>query len=160
MRNWKNASALKPNSGPFIYIKNFRKYIDDQSLPLPVNIDDLMMLVAPRPMLVISTEQEFYRHHFFENVPRVLDVYINWRDSEGLPSVAEARRERLGWEDTVEYYNTSYGWTEEKLAGQFKEAGAGDCFSWFSFPGRHGLPGVARRLSFAWFDRWLGRTLY
>jgi hypothetical protein len=152
--------GFKTNSGPFIYIKKLRPYIDDQSLPLPVNIDDLMMLVAPRPMLVISTEQEFYRHHFFEKASRVIDVYINWRDSEGLPSVAEARRERLGWNDTVEYYNTSYGWSEEKLAKQFTEAGAGDCFSWFSFPGRHGLPGVARRLSFAWFDRWLGRTLY
>ncbi len=152
--------GFKSNSGPFIYLKNFRKYVDDQSLPLPVNMDDLMMMVAPRPLLVLSTEQEFYRHKFFEKAPKVLDVYINWRDVDGLPGVVEARRERLGWEDTVEYYDFSHRIDEEKLTGQFSEFGAGDCFSWFSFPGRHGLPGVARRMSFAWFDRWLGRTLY
>ena len=152
--------GFKTNSGPFIYIKKFRKYIDDQSLPLPVDFDDLMAMVAPRPLLVISTEQEFYRHKFFEKAPRVLEIYTNWRDAEGLPSVLEARRERLGWENTVEYYDFNHNIGEEKLIRQFAEAGAGDCFSWFSFPGRHGLPGVARRLSFAWFDRWLGRSLY
>ncbi|MDF1741050.1 MAG: acetylxylan esterase [Verrucomicrobiales bacterium] len=152
--------GFKTNSGPFIYLKNFRKYVDDQSLPLPVNIDDLMMLVAPRPMLVISTEQEFYRHKFFEKAPKVLDVYINWQDVDGLPSVLTARKERLGWDDTVAYYDSNHNIGEEKLTRQFGGFGAGDCFSWFSFPGRHGLPGVARRMSFAWFDRWLGRTLY
>ena len=100
--------GFKTNSGPFIYLRNFRKYVDDQSLPLPVNIDDLMMLVAPRPLLVISTEQEFYRHKFFEKAPRVLDVYINWKDVDGLPSVLDARKERLGWEDTVEYYDSNH----------------------------------------------------
>lgn len=151
--------GFKTNSGPFIYIKKFRKYVDDQSLPLPVNIDDLMMMVAPRPLLVISTEQEFYRHKFFEKAPKVLDVYINWRDTEGLPSVLKARQERLGYENTLEYYETNHNIKPEKIEQQFSEFGAGDCFSWFSFPGSHGLPGVARRMSFAWFDRWLGRTL-
>lgn len=152
--------GFKSNSGPYIYIKKFRKYVDDQSLPLPVNIDDLMMMVAPRPLLILSTEQEFYRHKFFEKAPKVLDVYTHWQDEEGLPSVLKARQERLGWEDTVEYYDFNHNIGEEKLTKQFSEFGAGDCFSWFSFPGRHGLPGVARRMSFAWFDRWLGRTLY
>ena len=69
--------GFKTNSGPFIYIKKFRPYIDDQSLPLPVDFDDLMAMVAPRPLLIISTEQEFYRHKFFQKVPKVLDVYMN-----------------------------------------------------------------------------------
>lgn len=43
-----------------------------------------------------------------------------------------------------------------KIVHDFSELGAGDCFSWFSFPGGHGFPGVTRRLTFAWFDRWLG----
>jgi dienelactone hydrolase len=152
--------GFKTNSGPYIYIKKFRPYIDDQSLPLPVDFDDLMAMVAPRPLLMISTEQEFYRHKFFQKTPKVLDVYMNWRDADGLPSVLKAREERSGYPETLEYYETQHNIRESKIVQQFGEFGAGDCFSWFSFPGGHGLPGVARRMSFAWFDRWLGRTLY
>ena len=152
--------GFKTNSGPYIYIKKFRPYIDDPTLPLTVNFGDLMAMVAPRPLLVISTEQEFYRHHFFENAPRAMKAYTNWRDAEGLPSVLNARQERLGYAETLEYYETQHNIKPSKIAQQFSEFGAGDCFSWFSFPGGHGLPGVARRMSFAWFDRWLGRTMY
>jgi hypothetical protein len=42
--------------------------------------------------------------------------------------------------------------------GQLSQLGAGDCFSWFSFPGGHSFPPVARALTFAWFDRWLGHV--
>ncbi len=152
--------GFKSNSGPFIYIKKFRPYIEDQNLPLPVDFDDLMAMIAPRPQLIISTEQELYRHKFFEKVPKVLDVYVNWRDTPGLPSVLKARQDRLGFEETLEYYETQHRMSESKIVKQFSEFGAGDCFSWFSFPGGHGLPGVARRMSLAWFDRWLGRTLH
>lgn len=151
--------GFKTNSGPFIYLKKFRPYIDDQKLPIPVDFDDLMAMVAPRPLLILSTEQEFYRHKFFAKIPKVLDVYINWRDSPGLPSVLKARQERLGYAETLEYYETQHNIGAENIERQFSEAGAGDCFSWFSFPGGHGLPGVARRMSMAWFDRWLGRTM-
>lgn len=151
--------GFKTNSGPYIYIKKFRPYIDDQTLPLPVDFDDLMAMVAPRPLLILSTEQEFYRHKFFQKAPRVLDVYINWRDSDGVPSVLKARQKRLGYEKTLEYYETQHRIKPAKIEKQFSEFGAGDCFSWFSFPGAHSLPGVAKRMSFAWFDRWLGRTL-
>lgn len=152
--------GFKTNSGPYIYIKKFRPYIEDPTLPLEVNFGDLMAMVAPRPLLVISTEQEFYRHHFFENMPRAMEVYTNWRDAKGLPSVVKARQERLGYMETLEYYKTQHNIKPSKITQQFSEFGAGDCFSWFSFPGGHGLPGVARRLSNAWFDRWLGRTMY
>jgi hypothetical protein len=47
----------------------------------------------------------------------------------------------------------------ERMPGMLSDLGAADCFSWFSFPGGHGYPGVARRLTFAWYDRWLSRTL-
>ena len=152
--------GFKTNSGPYIYIKKFRPYIDDPTLPLAVNFGDLMAMVAPRPMLVISTEQEFYRHHFFENAPRAMEIYATWRDTDGLPSVLAARQERLGYAETLDYYETQHNIKPTTIAQQFSKFGAGDCFSWFSFPGGHGLPGVARRMSFAWFDRWLGRTLY
>ncbi len=151
--------GFKTNSGPYIYIKKFRKYIENSELPIPVDFDDLMMLVAPRPQLIISSEQEFYRHKFFQKVPRVLDVYSNWRDVEGLPSVKQARMERRGFQDTLDYYQEQHLMPPEKIMREFETFGAADCFSWFSFPGGHGFPGVARRHAFAWYDRWLGRTL-
>ena len=152
--------GFKTNSGPYIYIKKFRPWIEDQRKKIPVDFDDLMSMVAPRPLLVISTEQEFYRHKFFAKAPNVLDVYINWRDTKGLPSVLKARQERLGYDETLKYYETQHRIKPKTIEKQFSQFGAGDCFNWFSFPGAHSLPGVARRLSFAWFDRWLGRTLY
>ncbi|MDF1860315.1 MAG: hypothetical protein P1U87_08870 [Verrucomicrobiales bacterium] len=47
----------------------------------------------------------------------------------------------------------------EKIENDFRKLGAGDAYSWFSFPGGHAFPGVAHRMTFAWFDRWLGRTM-
>jgi hypothetical protein len=38
-----------------------------------------------------------------------------------------------------------------------RSIGAGDCFGWFSYPGGHSYPPVARNYSFAWLDRWLDR---
>ena len=152
--------GFKTNSGPYIYLKKFRPYIDDQSKQIPIDFDSLMAMVAPRPLLIISTEQEFYRHKFFPKARNTLDTYINWRDTEGLPSVLKARQERLGYDLTLEYYETQHLMKPDKIERQFSEFGAGDCFSWFSFPGGHAFPGVTRRLTFAWFDRWLGRTLY
>jgi dienelactone hydrolase len=152
--------GFKTNSGPYVYLKKFRPYIDDQSKRIPVDFDSLMAMVAPRPLLIISTEQEFYRHKFFPKARNTLDAYIGWRDAAGLPSVLKARQERLGYAETLIYYETQHQIKPDKIERQFGECGAGDCFSWFSFPGGHGFPGVTRRLTFAWFDRWLGRTLH
>ena len=136
--------GFKTNSGPYVYLKKFRPYIEDPTRRIPVDFDSLMAMIAPRPLLIISTEQEFFRHKFFPKARQTLDVYINWQDAEGLPSVLSGR----------------HLIKPDRIAKQFSEFGAGDCFSWFSFPGGHGFPGVTRRLTFAWFDRWLGRTLY
>ena len=119
-----------------------------------------MAMVAPRPLLIISTEHEFYRHKIFPKAQQTLDVYVNWQNTDGLPSVLKARQQRLGYARTLEYYETQHRITPERIEQQLGEFGAGDCFSWFSFPGGHGFPGVTRRLTFAWFDRWLGRTLH
>ncbi|QDT93985.1 dienelactone hydrolase family protein [Gimesia algae] len=155
----KRRFGFYPNSGPYIYIKKFRPYIDDQSKPIPVDFDSLMMMVAPRPLLIISSEQEFYRHKIFPKCLKAFEVYLNWQDVEGLPSALKARQERLGYDQTLEYYETQHRIAPERIPGMLSELGAGDCFSWFSFPGGHSYPGVARRFTFAWFDRWLGRTL-
>lgn len=155
----KRRFGFQPNSGPYIYIKKFRPYIEDQSKPIPVDFDSLMMLVAPRPLLIISSEQEFYRHKIFPKCLKAFEVYLNWRDVEGLPSALKARQERLGYDQTLEYYETQHLISPERIPGMLSELGAPDCFSWFSFPGGHSYPGVARRFTAAWYDRWLGRTL-
>jgi dienelactone hydrolase len=151
--------GFNPNSGPYIYIKRFRPYIEDPDKPIPVDFAELMMMVAPRPLLIISTEQEFYRHKVFPKCLEAFQVYLHWRDAEGLPSVVKARQARLGYEETLEYYQREHQIAPQRMPGMFAELGAGDCFSWFSYPGGHGFPGVARRHAFAWYDRWLGRTL-
>lgn len=151
--------GFKTNSGPYVYIRKFRPYIEDQTRPIPVDFDSLMMLVAPRPQLIISSEQEFYRHKVLPKCRKAFDVYLNWRDVEGLPEALAARQHRIGYEQTLQYYESQHRIAPERIPGMLSELGAADCFSWFSFPGGHGFPGVARRFAFAWFDRWLGRTL-
>ena len=82
-----------------------------------------------------------------------------FRSEDGLPSALEARQERLGYAESLEYYESNYGQSEKTVVTHLKNLGAGDAFSWFSFPGGHAFPGVARRMTFAWFDRWLGRSM-
>ncbi len=158
-KDFQRRFGFTPNSGPFIFLKKFRPYIDDQSLRIPVDLDSLMAMVAPRPLMIISSEQEFYRHKIFPKVLETFPIYANWRDAEGLPSALKARQERIGYAATLEYYETQHKMKPERMPGMLSALGAGDCFSWFSFPGGHSYPGVARRLTFAWYDRWLGRTL-
>lgn len=144
------------NSGPYIYIRKFRPYIDDQRKPLPVDFDELMMLVAPRPQLIISSEWEFHSHKLLPKCLAVAKVYADWKDAPGLPGALQARRERRGWDRTLAYYDFNYRFDEKRILTDLARIGAGDCFSWFSFPGGHGFPPVARRFTFAWYDRWLG----
>ena len=151
-RRW----GITQNSGPYIYIKKFRPYIDDKTKPIPVDFDDLMMMVAPRPLLIISSEQEFYRHKVIPKCVQAMKVYANWRDAEGLPSAVGARLTRRGYDKTIEYYQSNYNMKPESMPGMLSQIGAGDCLSWFSFPGGHSYPPVARRFTYAWFDRWLG----
>jgi dienelactone hydrolase len=150
--------GFKTNSGPYTYIKKFRPYIDDPKKSVPTDFDELMMLVAPRPLLIISSEWEFYSHNTLPKCLETLKVYLNWKDTEGLPSVVQARQERAGYDKTLEYYDFNYEIPAEKMPGMLAKIGAGDCFSWFSFPGGHSYPPMAQQLSFAWFDRWLGHT--
>lgn len=144
------------NSGPYIYIKKFRPYIDDPQLPLPVDFDELMMLVAPRPLLIISSEWEFGTENLLPKCLEVAKVYLDWKDAPGLPSVVQARQERPSYAQTRAYYEFHNKIDAKKLAADLEKIGAGDCFSWFSFPGGHSFPETARRFTFAWFDRWLG----
>jgi dienelactone hydrolase len=158
----KNSQALirrlgyNPHSGPYIYIKKYRPYVADPTLPVPVDFDGLMKMVAPRPLLILSSEQEFYRHHVLPKCRQALDVYMDWKDVEGLPSVVEARKSRRGYDRTVDYYQFHNRIAPEHMPDQLRQLNAGDCFSWFSFPGGHSTPHPAREVMYGWFDRWLG----
>jgi len=144
--------------GTYIYIKKFRPYVDDPELPIPVDFDELMMLVAPRPMLILSSEWEFdNRRNLLGKCLSVARVYRDWRDVEGLPSAVEARLARRSHEQTLSYYKERSDISPELMRSQLARLGAGDCFGWFSFPGGHSYPPVARHYSFAWLDRWLDR---
>lgn len=145
-----------PKTGPYVYIKKFRPYIADQSKPIPVDFDELMMMVAPRPLLILSSEWEFDNHKILPKCQKALDVYVNWEDVDGLPSVLAARQARLGYDDTLAYYKQRYNISPERMATTLNKVGAGDCISWFSWPGGHSYPPIGREYSFAWLDRWLG----
>ena len=148
--------GFKTNSGPYIYIKSFRKYIDDQSLPIPVDFDELMMMVAPRPLLIVSTEHEFARHKIMPKLHNAMKVYLDWDDTQ---EVLDARKRRLGIDTTYAYYKDQHKQSPATVDNTIRKLSPADGLSWFSFPGGHGLPGVARRATFAWYDRWLGRSL-
>ena len=88
---------------------------------------------------------------------QVARVYLDWRDVEGLPSVMDARKARRSYAKTLRYYDERYQISPEKMESELKPIGAGDCFGWFSYPGGHSYPPIARQYSLAWLDRWLDR---
>ena len=55
-----------------------------------------------------------------------------------------------------DYYRFHNKVPPERIPAMLGEIGAGDSFSWFSYPGGHGLPLAARGLSQSWYDRWFG----
>ncbi len=76
---------------------------------MPVDFDGLMMLAAPRPLLILSSEWEFYnRRNLLDKCLTVAQFYRDWRDDETLPSVIEARRERKSYEKTLSCYKERY----------------------------------------------------
>ena len=146
------------SKGAYIYIKKFRPYVDDPALPVPADFDGLMMLVAPRPLMILCSEWEFHnRRNLLDKCLAVSRVYRDWVDAEGLPSVLAARRERRSYAQTLSYYKERYDISPEKMESELQSIGAGDCFGWFSYPGGHSYPPVVRQFSFAWLDRWLDR---
>ncbi len=129
-----------------------------QKLPVPAKFDELMMLVAPRPMLILSSEWEFYnRRNLLDKCLSVAQVYRDWKDFDGLPSVFEARRKRKSYEKTLSYYKERSDIEPKQMETELRRIGAGDCFGWFSYPGGHSFPPVIRAYTFAWLDRWLDR---
>jgi len=156
--DWHRPGDHWSRSKGYIYIKKFRPYVDDPVLPVAADFDGLMMLVAPRPMLILSSEWEFYnRRNLLDKCLSVARVYRDWKDDASLPSVLAARRNRRSFEKTLSYYKERYGTAPDQMETELRSIGAGDCFGWFSYPGGHSFPPVVRQYSFAWLDRWLDR---
>lgn len=146
------------SKGAYVYIKKFRPYVDDPKLPVPVDFDGLMMLVAPRPQLILCSEWEFHnRRNLLGKCLAVARVYREWIDADGLPGVGAARRNRRSYAQTLSYYKERYDISPPQMEKELRTIGAGDCFGWFSYPGGHSFPPVVRNYSFAWLDRWLDR---
>ncbi len=146
------------SKGNYIYIKKYRPYVDDPERPVPVGFDELMMLVAPRPLLILASEWEFYnRRNLLDKCLSVAQVYRDWKDHPDLPSVIDARRRRQSHAATLSYYKERYDIDPKQMETELRRIGAGDCFGWFSYPGGHSYPPIARQYSFAWLDRWLDR---
>ena len=113
--HWSRPETDNPSPvASYIYIKKFRPYLEDLSRPVPVDFDGLMMLAAPRPLLIMQAEFEMERDDTVSKAARAAEVY--------------------------------------------RQLGAGDRITLFSYPGEHNYPPAAKRLSFSWLDRWLDHT--
>jgi dienelactone hydrolase len=59
----------------YCYIPNFAPYNKDQTKPIPCDFDGLMMLCAPRPLMIQGSEGEFEEQGTVERVLRAQGVY-------------------------------------------------------------------------------------
>jgi hypothetical protein len=156
LRRW----GFLQNSGPVLYIPKFYKYTlpENRELTLPVGFESLMMMVAPRPLLIISSEIEFKQHDILPKCMEAIKVYSQWEDvkGSGLPSPLAGRKNRNGYTQTQAYYVNNNGYSPKSIDAYLNDLHAGDCFSWFSFSGGHSYPFTAQLVTTGWFGRWLG----
>lgn len=59
--HWSRDPANRGAVSAYIYIRKFRPYVEDPLLPVPIDFGQLIKSVAPRPLLVMCTEQEAKR---------------------------------------------------------------------------------------------------
>lgn len=146
------AEGGKPvdNIGVYTYIKRFRRYIEDPNIPIPVDFDSLMMLVAPRALLVMGSEQEFVAHGIIEKAALAGEVYRGISVDDEQVAVRESTREHAA-------ALKAYG-GPDVMQRIYRKLGFGDRLGIFSYPGPHNYPPAAKRFSFAWFDRWFSHT--
>lgn len=72
-----------PGVGRYTYIKGFAPYFKDLKKVPPVDFDDLMLLIAPRPLLVMESEKEFADYGFPAKASRVVAAYQPNRPKPG-----------------------------------------------------------------------------
>lgn len=156
LRRW----GILQNSGPVIFMPKFYKYTlpENRHLELPVGFESLMMMVAPRPLLILSSEIEYRQHDILPKCMETMKVYAQWQNvkGSGLPDPYKARKERRGYAETLAYYENNNEYSPATINSYLNSLKAGDCFSWFSFPGGHSYPFSAQMVTTGWFGRWLG----
>ena len=156
LRRW----GFLQNSGPAIMMPKFYKYVlpENRDLLLPIGFESLMMMVAPRPLMILSSEIEYKQHDILPKCMETIKVYHQWKDvkGSGLPSPLEARKERRGYAETQQYYVNNNEYSPKAIDSYLNTLSASDCFSWFSFPGGHSYPFSAQMVTTGWFGRWLG----
>lgn len=74
-----------PGVGRYTYIKGFAPYLKDPGKTPPVDFDDLMIAIAPRPLLVMESEKEFADYGFPAKEKRVLEAYRPNRPKNNAP---------------------------------------------------------------------------
>ncbi|HEY1081621.1 MAG TPA: hypothetical protein VGE29_05125, partial [Prosthecobacter sp.] len=131
---------------------------ENRDLELPVGFESLMMMVAPRPLLILSSEIEYHQHDILPKCMETMKVYAQWQNvkGSGLPDPYKARKERRGYAETLAYYENNNEYSPATINSYLNSLKAGDCFSWFSFPGGHSYPFSAQMVTTGWFGRWLG----
>lgn len=76
--HWARPQDPNNKQGPvsdYCYIPNFRPYIEDPTKPVPCDFDGLMMLVAPRPLMIQASEEEFEEQGTVERLIRAQETY-------------------------------------------------------------------------------------
>ncbi len=66
-----------PGVGRYTYIKGFAPYLKETQMPVPVDFDDLMMMICPRGLFVSGTRDEFEQYGMEAKTNRVATQYYN-----------------------------------------------------------------------------------
>lgn len=92
----------------YVYLPRFRKYVDNPNLKPPVDFEHLMMMVAPRPLLVMASEGEArsqglvdkyavaFRHYHAMGAEEKIGVFT-YPNEHNYPPVA--KRHSFNWFD-------------------------------------------------------------
>lgn len=71
-------SGIRKDGPPalaYVYIKRFARYYRADAEPVPVDFDSLMMLAAPRPLLIMANEPEVVDYRLAEKVGQAGEHY-------------------------------------------------------------------------------------
>ena len=103
-------------------------------------------LLAPRPLLILSSEIEYHQHDILPKCLKTMKVYVQWQDVKGSdpPSPLAAQRNREGYAQTQAYYIQNNGYSSKGIDSYLRSLRAGDCFN---FPGGHSYPFSAQMVT-------------
>lgn len=78
--HWARPESAILKDGPpalaYVYIKKFSRFYDPGNTdPVPVDFESLMMMAAPRPLLIMANEPEVAGYHLVDKVAQARKVY-------------------------------------------------------------------------------------